>query len=276
MARIGNVDIYKLKRYVSEHPEEIGAYPFNALDTEKKAISLSGFQNLFAKAIENSELDPSVAYARFEGPLFLPNSTILSNSSRIYGIDATYPEDMTKAEISGRKQISQMLNVLKKNVPGFESAMIVGTSGTLGVRRTRRLIGEYIYTENDFSKEFEDSVLKFSILHAPGLDMHDPDSPASDIMRLKNPVKKEKYMVNLPFRCLVPTTIDGLLTAGRSISTSHIVDFYTGNMVPCIGTGQAAGTAAAICSKKGIAPRALNVSQLVETLNSQGPLDFIY
>jgi hypothetical protein len=276
MARIGNVDIYKLKRYVSEHPEEIGAYPFNVLDTEKKAISLSGFQNLFARAIENSELDPSVAYARFEGPLFLPNSTILSNSSRIYGIDATYPEDMTKAEISGRKQISQMLNVLKKNVPGFESAMIVGTSGTLGVRRTRRLIGEYIYTENDFSKEFEDSVLRFSILHAPGLDMHDPDSPASDIMRLKNPVKKEKYMVNLPFRCLVPTTIDGLLTAGRSISTSHIVDFYTGNMVPCIGTGQAAGTAAAICSKKGIAPRALNVSQLVETLNSQGPLDFIY
>jgi hypothetical protein len=273
MARIGNIDIYKLRSYVNEHPEEIGAHPFNVLDTNNKAISLSGFWHIFAKAIENSELDPSVAYARFEGPLFLPNTTILSNSSRIYGIDSTNPEDLTRAEILGRKQILQILKVLKKNVPGFESAMIVGTSSTLGIRRTRRLVGEYIYTENDFSKDFEDSILRFSISFF-GFDMHDPDGPIQDLMELKNPSKKEKYMINLPFRCLLPIKTDGLLTAGRSISTSHIVDFYTGSMVPCIGTGQAAGTAAAICSKNGILPRELNVSKLVEILNKQGPLDF--
>jgi hypothetical protein len=275
MARIGNVDIYRLKSYINEHPEEIGVHPFNVLDTNNKAISLSGFSHIFAKAIENSELDPSVAYARFEGPLFLPNSTILSNSSRIYGIDSTHPEDLTRAEILGRKQILQYLKVLKKNVPGFESAMIVGTSSTLGIRRTRRLVGEYIYTENDFSKDFEDSILRFSISYKSGLDIHDPDSPIQDMMEeLKNPSRKERYTINLPFRCLLPTTIDGLLTAGRSISTSHIVDFYTGSMVPCIGTGQAAGTAAAICAKDGILPRELNVSKLVKTLDKQGPLDF--
>ena len=172
MARIGNVDIYKLKTYVTEHPEEIGIHPFNVLDTDNRAISLSGFSRIFAKAIENSELDPSVAYARFEGPLFLPNSTILSNSSRIYGIDSTDPEDLTRAEISGRKQILQMLKVLKKHVPGFESAMVAGTSSTLGIRRTRRLVGEYLYTEDDFSKEFDDAILRFSIFHKPGLDIH--------------------------------------------------------------------------------------------------------
>ncbi len=275
MARIGNVDIYKLKTYITEHPEEIGVYPFNVLDTNNKAISLSGFSRVFAESIERSELDPSVAYARFEGPLFLPNSTILSNTSRIYGIDSTLPEDVTRAEILGRKQISQYLTVLKKHVPGFESAMIVGTSSTLGIRRTRRLIGEYVYTEDDFSKDFEDSILRFSISYKAGLDIHDPDSPIQDMNEeLKNPSRKERYTINLPFRCLLPTTIDGLLTAGRSISTSHIVDFYTGNMVPCIGTGQAAGTAAAICSKNGILPRELSVSKLVGTLNKQGPLDF--
>ena len=275
MARIGNVDIHKLKAHITEHPEEIGVHPFNVLDTDNKAISLSGFSHLFTKAIENSELDPSVAYARFEGPLFLPNSTILSNTSRIYGIDSTNPEELTRAEFLGRKQISQYLRVLKQNVPGFESAVIAGTSSTLGVRRTRRLIGEYIYTENDFSKEFEDAILRFSISYRPGLDIHDPDSPIQDMMEeLKNPSPKERYTINLPFRCLLPTTIDGLLTAGRSISTSHIVDFYTGNMVPCIGTGQVAGTAAAMCTKNGILPRELNVSKLAETLNKQGPLDF--
>jgi hypothetical protein len=275
MARIGNVDIYKLKTYVNEHPEEIGVYPFNVLDTNNKAISLSGFSRVFAEFIERSELDPSVAYARFEGPLFLPNSTILSNTSRIYGIDSTLPEDVTRAEILGRKQISQYLTVLKKNVPGFESAMIVGTSSTLGIRRTRRLIGEYVYTENDFSREFDDSILRFSILYRSGLDIHDPDSPIQDMTEeLKSPSRKEKYTINLPFRCLLSKTVDGLLTAGRSVSTSHIVDFYTGNMVPCIGTGQAAGTAAAICSKNGILPRELNISKLVETLNKLGPLDF--
>jgi ribulose 1,5-bisphosphate synthetase/thiazole synthase len=275
MARVGNVDISKLKAYVTEHPEEIGVHPFNVLDTDNKAISLSGFSRVFAKAIENSELDPSVAYARFEGPLFLPNSTILSNTSRIYGIDSTNPEELTRAEFLGRKQVSQYLNALRRNVPGFESAVIVGTSSTLGVRRTRRLIGEYVYTENDFSRDFEDSILKFSISYRPGLDIHDPDSPTQDMMEeLKNPSRKERYTINLPFRCLLPTTINGLLTAGRSISTSHIVDFYTGNMVPCIGTGQAAGTAAAMCTENRIGPRELNVSTLIDVLDKQGPLDF--
>jgi hypothetical protein len=275
MARIGNVDLYKLKAHIDEHPEEIGVHPFNVLDFNNKAISLSGFSRLFAKAVEDAELDPSVAYARFEGSLFLPNSTILSNTSRIYGIDSTQPEEMTKAEIVGRKQISQYLRVFKKNVPGFESAMIVGTSSTLGVRRTRRLVGQYIYTENDFSKDFEDSILRFSISYRPGLDIHDPDSPIQDMTEeLKNPSRKERYMINLPFRCLLPTTVEGLLTAGRSISTSHVVDFYTGNMVPCIGTGQVAGTAAAMCTRNGILPRELNVSKLIGVLDKQGPLDF--
>ena len=153
--------------------------------------------------------------------------------------------------------------------------MVAGTSSTLGIRRTRRLVGEYLYTEDDFSKEFDDAILRFSIFHKPGLDIHDPDSPIQDMNEeLKNRSPKERYTINLPFRCLLPMTIDGLLTAGRSISTSHIVDFYTGNMIPCIGTGQAAGTAAAMCSKNGILPRELSVSKLVGTLNKQGPLDF--
>jgi len=275
MARIGNVDIHRLKAYVNEHPEEIGVHPFNVLDTAGGAISLSGFSRVFAESIAKAELDPSVAYARFEGPLFLPNSTILSNTSRIYGIDATLPEDATRAEMIGRKQISQYLGVLRKNVPGFEAAMIVGTSSTLGIRRTRRLVGAYVYTEHDFSEEFDDAVLRFSILYRPGLDIHDPDNPIQDMAEeLKSPSPKERLTINLPFRCLLPATIDGLLAAGRCISTSHIVDFYTGNMIPCIGTGQAAGTAAALCSKKGILPREVEMGQLTQTLNRQGPLDY--
>ncbi len=94
------------------------------------------------------------------------------------------------------------------------------------------------------------------------------------IEKLKSPTKKQKYTLNLPYRCLLPQTVEGLMTAGRSVSASHIADFYTGNMVACIGSGQAAGTAAALCARKGILPKQLKVPELADTLNQQGPLDF--
>ena len=120
----------------------------------------------------------------------------------------------------------------------------------------------------------DEAILSFPIRGRPGRDIHDPDSPDQDTMEdLKKPSTKETYTVNLPYRCLLSQATKGLMTAGRHVSASHSVDFYTGNIVPWIGSGQVAGTAAAMCVSKGRFPKQLKGAELAATVDKQSPVD---
>ncbi len=175
--------------------------------------------------------------------------------------DGTDAWDLTRAEIHIRKlAVAQLAEIRKR--PGFESCYIYGTGECqhLGVRETRRIVGEYMLTEDDVveGSKFDDTIAK----SANPVDMH----MAGDTN--ENRTVKTDYH-DIPYRSLVPKAIDGLLVAGRCISATHVAEAAIRKVPVCMATGQAAGTAAALSCRSGVAPRALDVSTLQRALRDR-------
>jgi hypothetical protein len=161
-------------------------------------------------------------------------------------------DDLTMVEVYARKRMLITLAFYKKYVPGFENAFILNTAPQIGTRGGRRLIGEYIVTEKDMhtGRVFEDT-----IAIAPHLE-HD--------------ISPEHPVRCLPYRCLVPRSIEGLLVAGRSFSSEDRVNEMLNLIGHCIALGQAAGTAAALAVKHELRVRDVPYSSLQECLREQG------
>jgi hypothetical protein len=187
------------------------------------------------------------------------------NFTHMIHVDATKAEDLTAATIEGRKQAYETIGVYRKYVPGMDHCYMVSTPNTVGIRESRRIMGDYVLTEEDVKgqKEFEDNICYGSFF----VDIHCIDGPGMD-HTVWRPPRGFKY--HIPYRVLVPRHIENLLTAGRCVSCTHIALGSIRVMVPCIGMGEAAGTAAALSLKKGIPPRRLDPGQLQQQLRVQG------
>ncbi|MCS7114066.1 MAG: FAD-dependent oxidoreductase [Candidatus Bathyarchaeota archaeon] len=209
-------------------------------------------------------------------------------------------EDLTRQILEQRQQIMWLEKFYRKYVPGFERCRITAFANLLGVRDSRRIIGEYVLTSEDVvcAKKFEDGIARFGSFlntHHPtnprlGFKRHvhlsEPKEPAlcrpaqcsSDMHPIGRPggyearVRPGEYC-EIPYRCLVPLKIDNLLVAGRCISTDF--DAIAVRIIgPCMSMGQAAGTAAALCVKNGATPRKLDGKLVRKTMIEQGvPLD---
>ncbi|MCJ7605707.1 MAG: FAD-dependent oxidoreductase [Dehalococcoidales bacterium] len=181
-------------------------------------------------------------------PLPSPRNDVLWVNNWIPGLDCTNVEDLTTLEVEMRKMMRKGHKFLKENVPTFENSFILDTASQTGTRGSRRIIGEYVITREDFqsSRKFEDTIAVFPRMGPPG----------------DGPVKH----VYIPYRALVPVKIEGLLVAGRSFSSDTAANNMA-NLIPhCVAMGEAAGTAAALAVDKGISPRKLNVTELQKTL----------
>ena len=165
-----------------------------------------------------------------------------------YG-DGTDMWDLTRAEIEIRKRAHEKLARMRER-DEYRDAYLFGTgeSPLLGVRETRRIIGEYMLTEDDIveARKFSDAVAK----SANPIDMHKSGAPNEN-----RSVKGDFH--DIPYRCLVPKAIDNLLAAGRCISATHVAEAAIRKVPVCMATGQAAGVAAAIAANLGTSPRAL-------------------
>jgi hypothetical protein len=185
-------------------------------------------------------------------PLPSPRNDVMWFNNWIPDLVCTRVEDLTKLEVEMRKKMLKGHAFLKKNFPTFENSFILDTASQTGTRGSRRLIGEYIITKDDFQncKKFEDTIAVFPRLGPPG---------ATDVKR-----------VNIPYRALVPEKIEGLLVAGRSFSSDFAANNMA-NLIPhCIAMGQAAGTAAAIAVQQNISPRKLDYHALQQKMMKQG------
>ena len=162
-------------------------------------------------------------------------------------------KDLTQVEVTGRKRMRITYDFFKKNVPGFENCYLMDTATQTGVRCTRRLTGEYTVTAEDIESGIvhEDTILEAPSFIAP---------------------VTEKPHIHVPYRCLVPHKVDNLLAAGRCVSADEMAINILSPIQFCIGTGQAAGAAAAMAVKEGITPRNVNYRKLQECLVSQGVL----
>ncbi len=170
------------------------------------------------------------------------------------GADAA---QLTKAEIEARLQVYEHFASLRRKSTGLERAFVAETPPLLGIRQTRFVEGEYKLTADDAieGRRFEDVVAISScpVIHYYGYRRY---------------LEHEGF--DIPYRCLLPNSLDGLLVAGRCISSEQQPYESFRAMAPITAIGQAAGTAAALAAKEGVQPRRLDVSRLQQALLAQG------
>jgi hypothetical protein len=271
--RLGGVDVEAMLAYVRAHPEEFSKDPNQMmLDVAGKNIRIFGFFNLVERARAEGHLYPGCHYFRVES-VFPERGSLLVNTIRIYDVDGTRPADVTRAEIEARRQQRLLLEFARRYVPGCASAYLLDSGSHIGVRETRRIVGEYILTEEDIIQQvtFPDTIGIDSNRQNPKGPRHSPDGmegSASDIETRE--WVATLYTYEIPYRCLLPQDVEGLLVAGRSISANHDADGYTRNQPACMVTGQAAGVAAALAARGGILPRQLNIPDIHMALRALG------
>ncbi len=177
---------------------------------------------------------------------FGPNpGEVTFNATRILNHLGTDGESLSEATILGRREVLKMFRLLKEYVPGFEHSYLLALPTQIGVRESRRVMGATVLTGEQVLAGMQrgDVIARCKY----DVDIHNPTGAGAQIIRLKQPY-------DIPFRCLIPRGVDNLLIAGRPISADHVAESSLRIQPTCFALGQAAGTAAAICSRAGIGP----------------------
>ena len=185
-----------------------------------------------------------------------------TNMTRVAQVDGTDPQDLTRAEIEGRQQAQEYFRFLRDRVPGYEHAALGGLSTQIGIRESRRIVGDCRLSRHDVlaAAKFPDAIARCG---APIEEHH-----AGQDTRWEYLPEGETY--DIPYRCLLPQGVEGLLVAGRCLSADHDAHASVRSMGQCMAMGQAAGLAAALAAQRGLTPRAVPVAELQERLRAWG------
>jgi len=186
------------------------------------------------------------------------------NISRINGVDGTDAEDLSRAEMIGRRQVQEIYAFLKKYIPGCENAKLLCSAATIGIRETRHIQGEKTLTAEDVLQGHvpEDAIL----LASNSIDMH--AAAGMDGTKYVTVEKGEWYGVS--YGCLVPVQVEGLLVAGRTLSATSEGAGAVRVMPPCMEMGHAAGIAAAMAVKEHCPVRKIDVKALQAQMVKEG------
>lgn len=227
---MANVDIQKLDEFEKTYPEKHA-------EIMNEVIAMGGYGHYFKGLLKNQE-----------GVVWFHNFLIQPESSNTLDV-----EELTRVNLQGRKGVMVTHDYYKKNLPGFEKSFIMQTAPQLGTQGGRRIIGEYILKPEDMES---DEVHEDTIAVLANNDNFE--------ISAKHP------SICIPYRCLVPVRVDGLLVACRAFSSTDDVNQWFNIIPPCICYGQAAGTAAALAAKEGIQPRNVDYGELKSNLIAQG------
>ena len=189
---------------------------------------------------------------------------VTCNMTNCTDIDGTKAEDLTRAEIVCRSQMPAIVKYLREFVPGFENCYIISAGSMMGVRETRHFKGVYTLNENDIltAKIFDDWVVRGAHFN---FDVHNLTGSGLDATGVQKHWTQPKGYT-IPYGCLVPEKINGLLLSGRNISGTHIAHSNYRVMPICVGIGAAAGVAAATAIKKGVQVRDIKGEELQDRL----------
>jgi hypothetical protein len=178
------------------------------------------------------------------------NDVALFMGPRLAGYSAVDVEDLTEVEIRSHRLMAQHLEVYRTHAPGFETAFLMLSAPQIGVRHARRLAGVGRVTREDWASGV---ARPDEVGISPSLSPKFPN-------------------VSVPYGCLVPHSLDGLLVAGRAVSCDATSHSFLREIPQCWLTGQAAGAAASVAVAQGVAPRDVSIERLQAELARQGAL----
>ena len=260
MISMKGVDLQKFRTEIADHPDE---YDVDVIPNEFFRPDLNftfvGMRKQLAEAKAKKGYDIHVDRTIFSTSV--EPDEVWVNMSRVNGVDCTDPASETKGFFEATKQNKVVAKYLKECVPGFENAWVGRIAPILGMRESRRIVGEYTLTEEDILKchRFDDVVT----VAAYPIDLHHPVGGDCTLEWCPD-------CYDIPFRCMVPQKIDNLLVAGRCISATHLAMASTRVMSICMAEGEAVGHAAAQAIRDNVQPRNIDVKKLQETLKAEG------
>lgn len=247
MFRMGEFERAAFATYVEEHPDQWRG--------------VHGLWDLVRRAAEAGELNLAREDVLFFGTPHPREVSVNSTRvTRVLGIDVF---DLTQAEFESRRQMSQLVAFFRRYVPGFEEAYCIQSGVQIGVRETRRIVGQYQLTADDVmnARKFEDGIARGSY----PVDIHNPTGKGTILRKLP---EGEAY--DIPLRCLQPLEVSNLLVAGRCISGTHEAHSSYRVMPIAMATGQAAGVSAALAAQQGQDPATLPYELVQQELLRQG------
>lgn len=240
---IANVDLAKRKAFRAAEPDKYAELTRQASSRRSEPLEKAMIEAIGANTLKDLFFEDMVP--NHEG--------VLTLQPHIPCCDQTDVEEMTRIDVGVRKQLVETWQFCKKNFPGFERSWIMLTAPQLGTTGGKRVIGEYVYSEQDM---LADRVFEDTIAVLPNND--------TGMLAVQHP------NVYIPYRTLVPCKVEGLLVACRGFSSSQFINNLW-NLIPhCMCFGQAAGTAAAMAVQAGCRPRDVDYKALHDNLVGQG------
>jgi hypothetical protein len=244
--RIAGVDDAAVEAYRVEHPDDY--FPYQSI-------------------VERAQRDGSYDLPRRGVQLFktMTPGVWRINTTRVLGMNGTDVADLTRAEIAARGQVRELLRFFRECLPGLENCTLLDTATTVGVRESRRITGVHVLTLDELvtGQHFDDVI---AVAGYP-VDIHSPvsaDGPFDD------GIPPTANIYEIPYRSLVPESLDGLLLSGRCISATHEALAAVRVMPPSFAMGEAAGTAAAQAVRDDVSPRQVDVAALQQQLLAHG------
>ncbi len=250
--RVANVDDAIVDTYALEHPEERG--------------------RLFHPYVEAAKLNGDFPIMRDKAGIYRTQEKGVwrVNTSRLQKLDGTNARDLVNAELEGREQVQILMRFFRKYLPGFEKAVLLDTAVQIGVRETRRIVGDYTLTADDLATgiTFDDVIALASF----PVDLHPAvgDGGGTDTGLAMG--YKTAPVYQIPYRCLVPRGVEQLLVAGRSVSGTREALAAIRIMPVCFALGQAAGVAGAMAVANETSVRDIEIGRLQAVLVKQGAI----
>ena len=263
---VGDVDVNAMIAYFTAHPTQLRPHRLPphelrfVIDSLKDAplFSLGAFRDLIARAASDGVRFPRETMIGIVRPC---QREIMLVTPRVEDVDPTDAEGFSRAEAEGYGQIPEIMRFINRYMPGGEHARIVNTGHTIGMRETSHIVGEYTMTAQDIvsGARFDDAIAQGAYY----MDIHTPDNRGLAPM-----IQPPTY--HIPYRCLVPRQVEGLLVAGRCVSATHEA-ISAIRVIPIAGAmGQAAGAAAAMSVQAGVTVRDVDVARLQAQLRADG------
>ncbi len=216
-----------------------------------------------AAVAEGVLAEDDLGYLQFFSMLGRPGE-LAFNCPRLAGLSATDAWDLSRAQTIGRQKIRRIARFFKTFVRGFEHSYIGTVAPMVGIRESRRIVGDYTLTEQDYLLEarFPDAVARNSY----PIDIHSTKAKGGLIMKHLPP----GHYHEIPYRCLLPVGVENLLVAGRCLSATFAAQAAVRIQQNCRALGEAAGLAAVLALEGGFPPRQVDTDELRRRLNAQG------